>query len=143
MPDMFDKQKRSEIMSRIRSKNTKAELIVFKYLRQQKVYFQKHYDKVAGKPDVALPRKKLAIFIDGDFWHGRKYKETISRLPEVYWRDKIANNIARDKKNRKILIEAGWDILNIWETDIVRKRTRQVELDKIIKFLKSKAKKTD
>lgn len=67
MPDMFSAQKRSEIMSRIRSKGTEAERITFKYLRQNKIYFQKHYARVAGKPDIALPRKKKAFFIDGDF----------------------------------------------------------------------------
>lgn len=61
MPDMFSAQKRSEIMSRIRSKGTEAERITFKYLRQNKIYFQKHYARVAGKPDIALPRKKKAF----------------------------------------------------------------------------------
>lgn len=137
MADMFTPQKRSEIMSRIRSKETIAEKIVFKYLRAKKIYFQKHYSRVPGKPDVALPRKKKALFVDGDFWHGRDYKKTVSRLPVEYWQGKIENNVKRDKKNRKLLKQNGWSVLAVWEKDIIRKRTQQTELEKIEKFLKA------
>jgi len=135
MTDMFSKEKRSEIMSRIRSKDTEAEIIVFKYLINQKVYFQRHYKKVLGNPDIALPRKKRAIFIDGDFWHGRHLKKSLARLPKEYWRDKIKNNVLRDKKNRSMLKEAGWEVLQVWDSDIKRKRTRIKELEKIKIFL--------
>ena len=69
-------------MSKIRSKNTKAELIVFRELRKRKIHFQKHYKKVVGSPDIAIPRKKIAIFIDGDFWHGRNFQRDKNRLPK-------------------------------------------------------------
>lgn len=137
MTDVFSKEERSKIMSRIRSKETKAEKVVFKFLRREKIYFQKHYNRVAGKPDIALPRKKRAIFIDGDFWHGRKLKTTIDRLPKDYWQGKIAGNVARDKKIRRELRKQGWQILRIWETDVLRKKTQQEELEKIAKFLKT------
>ena len=113
MADMFNKSKRSEIMSRIRSKNTVAELIIFRYLRQNKVYFQKHYNRAHGKPDVALPRKKKAVFIDGDFWHGRKYVQTTTRLPKEYWQEKIKGNVVRDNKNRKLLKKEVWTMLRV------------------------------
>lgn len=134
---MFDTGKRSEIMSHIRSKNTKAELAVFRFLRKQGIYFQKHYKRAPGKPDIALPRKKKAVFIDGDFWHGRKIDKTIGRLPKQYWQDKIIGNIERDKKNRKVLKNNGWHILTAWESDILRKRTQRQELERIAKFLKT------
>lgn len=118
--DVFTKKKRSEIMSKIRSKNTKAELVVFRELRKRKIYFQKHYKKAAGSPDIAIPRKKIAIFIDGDFWHGRNFRRDKSRLPKKYWRNKIEMNIARDKKNRATLEKQGWKILRIWEGDIMK-----------------------
>lgn len=133
---MFSKSKRSDIMSRIRSKNTKAEVIAFRYLRRNKIYFQKHYDRIAGKPDIALPRKKKAVFIDGDFWHGR-HPERIEKLPKEYWKDKITKNVERDKKNSKLLQNEGWQIHRVWERDIVRKRTRQQKLDEIKDFLQS------
>jgi DNA mismatch endonuclease (patch repair protein) len=135
MADFLDKEKRSEIMSRIRSKDTKAELVVFRYLRQQNIYFQKHYSKAQGNPDIALPRKKIAVFIDGDFWHGREYRKTVNRLPEGYWKEKIKRNYKRDKENFKKLTEEGWTVLRVWESDINRKRTRDVELEKIKIFL--------
>jgi DNA mismatch endonuclease (patch repair protein) len=134
---MFSPAKRSEIMSRIRSKDTKAEKIVFKYLNQQNIYYQKHYKRIPGVPDIALPRKKLAVFIDGDFWHGRNYKETIKRLPEEYWQKKILQNVTRDKKTRRELKSRGWKILKVWESDIGRKRTQEQALQKIKVFLSS------
>ena len=138
MTDVFTKQKRSEIMSRIRSKDTVAELIVFKYLRKQKIYFQKHYMKVPGKPDIALPRRKRAVFIDGDFWHGRDYKRLLRTRPKGdYWIGKIKYNMLRDSKNRSSLKKNGWKILEVWETDIKRKRSSAEALEKIAKFLKT------
>lgn len=136
MPDMFSPKKRGEIMSRIRSKETEAERIVFKYLRQNKIYFQKHYARVAGKPDIALPRKKKAVFIDGDFWHGRDYERILASRPEGdYWPAKIAYNMERDARNRAELTEKGWKLLVIWESDIKRRRTRDSALEQIARFL--------
>lgn len=136
MPDMFSPSKRSEIMSRIRSKETEAERITFRHLRRNKIYFQKHYARVAGKPDIALPRKKKAVFIDGDFWHGRDYGRIVASRPQGdYWPAKIAYNMERDARNRAELIEKGWKLLVIWESDIKRKRTRTDTLEQIARFL--------
>jgi DNA mismatch endonuclease, patch repair protein len=138
MPDMYSPEKRSEIMSRIRAKETQAEKIAFQYLRQQKIYFQKHYARAAGKPDIALPRKKKVVFIDGDFWHGKTYDKVLqNRPPGDYWVLKIAGNMERDKQQRKALADAGWDILQIWEEDIKRKSTRDQTLESIKTFLTS------
>ena len=98
MADSFTKEKRSEVMSKIRSKETQIEQIVFKYLRKQGVYFKKHYKKASGSPDIALPRKKIAIFIDGDFWHGWQFSKKKGKLPKKYWLAKIESNIQRDKR---------------------------------------------
>jgi DNA mismatch endonuclease (patch repair protein) len=131
--DVFTKKKRSEIMSKIRSKNTKAELVVFRELRKRKIYFQKHYKKVAGSPDIAIPQKKIAIFIDGDFWHGRDFKREKNRLPKRYWRKKIELNIARDKKNRAKLKRQGWKVLKVWERDITKES--QKNMGKVVNFI--------
>lgn len=136
MPDVFSKEKRKEVMASIRSKNSKAEMAVFSYLRKEGVYFQKHYKRAVGKPDIALPRKKKAVFIDGDFWHGRRLDEWISKNGENnYWADKIKNNVARDKKQRDELRANGWQLLVIWESDILRKRTQTEALQAIRNFL--------
>lgn len=121
-------------MSKIRSKNTKAEILVFKELRKRKIYFQKHYKKCVGCPDIAIPRKKIAIFIDGDFWHGRNFKENAKRLPRKYWRSKIKSNISRDKKNKLKLKKRGWKIFRVWESDIIKNITDTV--DKVSGFIK-------
>jgi DNA mismatch endonuclease (patch repair protein) len=116
--DKFSKEMRSGIMSKIHSKGTKVEQIVFKELRRRKIYFQAHYKNVPGNPDIALPRKKCAIFIDGDFWHGYELQKLKNRLPENYWMAKIERNVKRDRKNRAELRKMGWDILRVWEHEV-------------------------
>jgi len=136
MADMFSPEKRSEIMSNIRSKETEAERIAFKYLRANKIYFQKHYRRVPGTPDIALPRKKKAVFIDSAFWHGKDFKRIKkSRSPDDYWVVKIAKNIERDKATRDKLVSDGWQLLVVWEADIKRKRTSETSLKLISDFL--------
>jgi DNA mismatch endonuclease (patch repair protein) len=136
MADMFSPEKRSEIMSRIRSKGTQAEKLAFSYLRKNKVYFQRHYKNAPGTPDIALPRKKKAVFIDSEFWHGKDYERIIKkRSPDDYWVIKIAKNIERDKATRQALAKKGWRVLVVWEADIKRKRTREDTLLTIKQFL--------
>ena len=137
MTDIFSPEKRSEIMSLIRSKNTKGELIAFSHLRKQRIYFQKHYDKIKGKPDIALPRRKKAVFIDGDFWHGKTLDRLVQRQGQNsdYWIPKIKRNMERDVETDSYLFERGWEILRVWERDLVTKRTRTEVLQRIEKFL--------
>ena len=125
-------------MSKIRGKNTKAEIIVFRYLRANKIYFQKHYKRAPGSPDIALPRKKRAVFIDGDFWHGRTLERLIERRGgdvDDYWIKKIKRNMERDREQEEELQEAGWVWLRVWDSDIMRKNTQEAELRKIATFL--------
>lgn len=138
MADIFDKEKRSQVMSRIRGRDTEVERIVFGYLRKQGVYFQKHYrsKKLGMNMDIALPRKKKAVFVDGDFWHGRDYAKRKPKLSE-FWRNKIERNMERDAEQRALLRDDGWRLLCVWESDIKRKSTREEELEKIVAFLVS------
>ena len=135
MADMFTKKKRSEIMSLIRAKNTGIEKEVFAHLRKNKIYFQRHYSKAVGKPDIALPSRKLAVFLDGDFWHGYQFVKWRRRIPKEYWRLKIASNIARDSRNRRALRRQGWVVLRIWSHELAT-RPEQT-LTKIVRFLRS------
>jgi len=123
-------------MSKIRSQNTKAEILVFRELQRRGVYFKKHYKRAIGNPDIALPRKKKAIFIDGDFWHGYQFLKLKKRLPKKYWVAKIERNIKRDKTNRAKLRKEGWNVLRIWEHEIEGKFDKTIE--KIINFLNKK-----
>ena len=132
--DIFSKEKRSEVMSKIRSRNTKIELLLFRELRKRKIYFRKHYQKVNGKPDIALPSKKKAVFVDGDFWHGYKYKTWKMKLKSQFWYDKIENTMRRDARNRIELKKKGWKVLRIWEHEIKKDLVKTI--DKILLFLK-------
>ncbi len=118
MGDIFSKKKRSWIMSRIRGKDTKIEKKVQETLSTMKIKFEKHY-RVNGNPDFALPRKKIAIFVDGDFWHGYNFKKRENKLPD-YWVNKIKRNMKRDRKNNKELKKLGWKVLRVWEHSIMK-----------------------
>jgi DNA mismatch endonuclease (patch repair protein) len=136
MVDKFSPEKRSEIMSLIKSKNTKPEVITFAYLRSEKIYFKKHYYRAPVNIDIAQPRKKKAVFIDGDFWHGRTFERRKDKLP-AFWAAKIIRNIKRDRIYRTDLRSKGWKILRIWESDVMSKRSREETLGKIKFFLLS------
>jgi DNA mismatch endonuclease (patch repair protein) len=139
MADIFSKEKRSEVMSRIRGKNTGPEVAVFRFLRKRGIYFQKHYKRVKGCPDIALPRKKRAVFIDGGFWHGHdfeKRKEKLLAADQYYWVEKIERNMERDVLCRSALTEKGWSILQVWDHRIVKKSTRDQAFEEIAAFLR-------
>lgn len=117
--DHITKEHRSWNMSRIRSKNTKPEMIVRKYLYSKGMRYRLHV-KLPGKPDIVMKRRNTVLFINGCFWHGHagcKY----FRLPKTsndYWDAKISGNIARDARNYAALEEAGWRYMVIWECQI-------------------------
>jgi len=91
------------------------------------------YPKMFGNPDLIIKRKKIAIFCDGDFWHGYKYDEK-KRLAKKFWRDKIEGNMERDRKVTRKLRSEGWSVLRFWEHDIEKNP------DKCLRRIKSKIK---
>jgi len=120
-------------MSCIPSKGTRPEICLGKILRKNGIRYKKHY-KTAGRPDFAIMTKKIAIFVDGDFWHGhnwklRGFKSLRAELASYkkFWANKIRDNIKRDKKVNGLLRKDGWRVLRFWESDLKRKP------DKIIK----------
>jgi len=133
MPDKFSPEIRSQIMSQIKSKDTKIERIVFKYLRQRGIHFQKNYSRAIGSPDVALPRKKKAVFIDGEFWHGYNLEKRKDKLP-MFWVQKIIRNVKRDRRYRTELRDHGWQTMRVWEHEL-GKKNRDDTLEKIYRFL--------
>jgi DNA mismatch endonuclease, patch repair protein len=137
MADIFSPEKRSDVMSRIRGKNTKPELLVFRYLRRNNVYFQKHYRSKEGiVMDVALPRKRRVLFIDGDFWHGKTIdRVALNRGEDNFWTKKIRRNIERDAAQRMILTAEGWSIMTVWESELMKKKTQDESLSRIKAFL--------
>jgi DNA mismatch endonuclease (patch repair protein) len=136
---LFDPSERSALMASIKAKNTKPELIAIAELKKRKVTFQRHYTGVVGKPDIAKPRKKLALFIDGDFWHGRELQRVIEKYgEESSWVTKLRRNIARDVEQEIALRRAGWEVLRVWESDLKRIRTRSMTVDRMEEFLRSR-----
>lgn len=119
-------------MSRIKSKNTKPELFVFEKLESLGLSFEKHYP-IHGKPDVVFIDKKIAVFINGEFWHGRKFKDVKNKLSD-FWINKIGNNIKRDRRNYKLLKIDGWLIIKIWDKDLKTHTLR--EINKILRALR-------
>ena len=120
MPDFLNKRERSALMSRIRGKNTEIERTVFGLLRRCAIPFSRHDRKLPGCPDVVIRKAKVAVFVDGDFWHGRGFKRWRHTLAP-FWATKIEVNIRRDRATRKRLQALGWKVLRIWGKDIKRK----------------------
>ncbi len=133
MADKFNKETRSKIMAAIRSINTSPERLVFSDLRKRGVYFQRHYKKALGTPDIAMPSRKVAVFIDGDFWHGFRYPAWKGRLKNSFWRRKIERNRNRDKLYHGKLRRMGWKVLRVWEHQL--KNDFRETVDKIIFLL--------
>ena len=126
-------------MALIRSKNTKPELIAFEGLRDRGVRFRSHYENAPGRPDVARPRKKLAIFIDGDFWHGREIERVRQKHgSDSPWVRKLEITMTRDLVQLEQLEARGWAVLRVWASDLTRASTRKGTLDAMEAFLRSK-----
>ena len=119
MTDIFTPEKRSWVMSRIRGTNTKIDLKMKEMLSDAGYRFEM-YPKMSGNPDFAHKKRKIAIFCDGDFWHGYKYNEKKKPAKKV-WRDKIETNMRRDQRNSRKLRREGWSVLRFWEHDIEKK----------------------
>ena len=120
MADLFDKKTRSSIMSKIRSKHTKPEVALAKLLRKNKLAFRRHA-KVLGTPDFILFNTNVAIFVDGEFWHGYNWLRRGKRPRTSFWRKKLERNMARDKRVNKAFKRAGWVVVRIWETQLAKR----------------------
>lgn len=116
MVDIFTKEKRSKIMSSIRSRNTSIDIRMASLLRKAGIKFRR-YPKMPGNPDFIIKDRKVVIFCDGDFWHGYDYNERKRKLPP-FWRKKIEANIKRDRRNNTLMRKMGWKIIRVWEHEI-------------------------
>jgi len=126
MPDNLTPQQRSYTMSRIRSKNTAPELVIRKLLHARGLRFRKHVSTLPGSPDLAFASAKVAVFVDGDFWHGWRFplwRENLS----LYWKQKIQRNRDRDRRNFAALRRRGWLVVRIWQHQVEFEPLRCVE----------------
>jgi len=118
MPDVLTPEQRRLNMERIRGKDTTPELKIRRLLRERGIRgYRIHYD-LPGKPDIVFVRKKIAIFIDGCFWHKCPVCFTEPETRKDFWLDKINRNVARDRKINEELLSLGWKVLRFWEHDI-------------------------
>ena len=132
MTDIFSKNKRSEIMSKVRSKGSKIEIEFRKKLWQAGFRYRKNATKYFGKPDIVLPKYKTVIFIDSCFWHGCKKHGSMPQTRKRFWETKIERNKERDKVVDKHYEKIGWKKIRIWEHNL--KRYSDKEIKGIIKF---------
>lgn len=117
--DNLTPEQRSYAMSRVRSVDTKPERAVRSELHRRGLRFRKHVRALPGAPDVVFPRQRVAVFVDGDFWHGHRLPEWEQSL-KPYWREKIRRNRRRDRRNFAQLRKMGWTVIRIWEHDVQR-----------------------
>ena len=111
---------RSFTMSRIRSKDTSIEITFRKALWRSGIRYRKNYNALPGKPDVAITKHRIAVFCDGEFWHGKDWNSAKDKLQtrRDYWVQKIERNIDRDNAIEKRLARLGWTVLRFWGKDI-------------------------
>ena len=119
--DSLTKEKRRKIMQHIRSKNTKAEVLLRKMLWHQGIRYRKNYKTLPGTPDIAITKYRIAVFVDGDFWHARGHEEHPGeqiQSNKVFWTKKLKRNVERDKEVNQTLLELGWLVLRYWDSDV-------------------------
>lgn len=136
MPDTVSSERRSEIMSHIRSQNTSIEILVRQQLFALGLRYRINYKPLPGKPDIVFTKKKVAIFIHGCFWHGHDARcrySHISKSRTEYWSEKIARTKMRDKQHLADLEANGWHVLVIWECEI--RQNLSLAIEKITKYL--------
>ena len=125
MPDVFSKEKRSEVMSKIRSSGTKIEIRMKNALEETGIKFE-YQPKIYGKPDFLIP-PNIVIFCDSSFWHGRNWQQLKKELTDGYWKEHIGNNRKRDRVVNSALKNAGYMVIRYWDEEINK------NIDKCIK----------
>ncbi|WP_083242791.1 DNA mismatch endonuclease Vsr [Sinorhizobium sp. RAC02] len=119
MADKFSKEKRSDVMSRIDSKNTAPELYVRSSLHRCGFRFRLHSRELPGKPDIVLRKFQTVVFVHGCFWHGHDCSR--GRPPtsnQQFWDAKLKNNVDRDARNINLLRERGWAVFVVWQCEL-------------------------
>lgn len=138
MVDIVDRKTRSRMMANIRGTNTKPELIIRKSLHSRGFRYRLHAKSLPGKPDLVLPKYQTVILVHGCFWHCHDchlFKWPKTR--ELFWKEKLTKNAARDRKNIDDLMALGWKVLVIWECGVKNADTAALEqiIDHTEKFI--------
>ena len=132
MADNHSKETRSYNMSHIRSKNSKPEELVRKYLFSKGFRYRKNVRELPGCPDIVLPKYKTVVFVNGCFWHKHDCPRFVwPSSNEDYWRPKILRNIERDRQNSERLKAMGWSVITVWECEL-KKKVYEQTLEELI-----------
>lgn len=118
MADKMTPQQRHKCMSRIRSKNTRPEMIVRRFLWHNGFRYRIHVKSLPGTPDIVIRRLRIAIFINGCFWHGHSCQKHLPASNRKFWFNKISSNRQRDIRNRHLLEDDGWLVIVVWECQL-------------------------
>lgn len=132
----YTTKQRSELMGKIKSQNTKPELKLRKALWNIGYRYRKNLKKLPGCPDIVFSKRKLAIFVDGEFWHGYNWIEKKAKIKtnREFWIPKIERNIQRDKQNNQLLFDTGWHVIRIWENEL--KKDFEACVNRVVSFIK-------
>ncbi|MGK7345039.1 MAG: very short patch repair endonuclease [Candidatus Nitrospinota bacterium M3_3B_026] len=117
MPDNLTPEQRSYCMSRIKGKDTGLEVRVRSALHRRGLRFRKHVKELPGKPDIVFSKARVAVFVDGDFWHGYRFPMWKNSLSH-FWRKKIQTNRERDQRNFRLLRSRDWRVIRLWQHQV-------------------------
>jgi DNA mismatch endonuclease, patch repair protein len=138
MPDNLTPEQRSKCMSRVKNRDTDIEKLVRSELHKRGYRFKKHVKSLPGTPDIVFTKAKVAVFIDGDFWHGYRFPAWQDKVSE-FWKAKISKNRERDRKNFVKLRRMGWNVIRLWKHQV--KKNLGMSLGKITDALEAEANK--
>jgi DNA mismatch endonuclease (patch repair protein) len=135
--DFLSKEKRSKVMSAIRSKgNETTELAMIRLFRENKIAGWRRNYKLQGKPDFVFPKDKVVVFVDGCFWHGHTCLKPRDSLKKGFWKEKIERNKKHDRLINRILRTGNWNVVRVWECEIEKKKYGK-KLNLIKSYLKN------
>ena len=135
MADVLTREQRKKNMQHIRSKDTKAEIMLRKALWHKGLRYRKNVKNLPGTPDIVFTKQKITVFVDGDFWHARGHQDKPGEQVATnkdFWRKKLTENVERDKFVNDALLEQGWLVLRFWESDVKKDLKRCV--DEVLKY---------
>lgn len=124
MADIYSKEKRSELMSHVRGKgNKQTELRLISLFREHNITGWRRHQDLPGTPDFVFRKERVAVFVDGCFWHGCPKHSTMPANNRVFWRRKLEANVNRDRRVNRLLHAKGWRVVRIWQHSLMRSET--------------------
>jgi DNA mismatch endonuclease, patch repair protein len=136
--DILTPSQRSARMALVRSKGNKTtELRLIRLMRARKISGWRRGSKLPGRPDFVFPRELVAVFVDGDFWHGNPNTYSAPVANDRFWLTKVTNNRRRDRRVNRVLRARGWSVIRIWESSLRQRSWREVE--RLARCLKRRA----